>query len=169
MTDSEEQKQAKIDESTALPAQTVAWARTHRRRSARVLFSVRIVISGTNPETGVCFEAPGNTLVVNKHGALIQTIEGLSQGMQIIVTVPSVKQSAQARVVWANSTAEGRYGIELESPCNLWGVQFPPETENPVAAIRRMQQSTERLRWSLPFPITPRENSPDSTTTESSV
>lgn len=169
MTYLEEQEHTTIEESTTLPAQTMAWARTNERRSARVLFSVRIVVSGTNPKTGIPFQAPGNTLVVNQHGALIRTVEGLSEGMRIIVTVPSRNQSARARVVWTNSSVEGKYGIELETPCDLWGVQFPPETGNTVAAIRRMRPSTESLCWSLPLPTTPRGDSPDSTRTGSLI
>jgi hypothetical protein len=138
----------------------MAWARKNTRRSSRVLFSVRIVVSGTNPETGLFLEAPGNTLVVNQHGALIRTIEGLCQGMEIIVAVPSRHQSARARIVWTN-LVEGKYGIELETPCDLWGVQFPTETENAIAPIRPMRPSTESLCWSLPLPITPRGTSPE--------
>jgi hypothetical protein len=47
--------------------------------------------------------------------------------MEIVVTVPSGNESARARVVWVNSAEEGKYGIELESPSDLWGVHFPPE------------------------------------------
>ena len=161
----EEQERAAADESAPFLAETVAWARANERRSSRVLLSVRIVISGTNPKTGIFFEAPGSTLVVNKHGALIRTLEGLRQGMRIIVTVPSRNQSVRARVVWTNSTVEGKYGIELETPCDLWGVQFPLETGDPVAAIRRTRPSTECLCWSLPLPPALRGDSLDSTST----
>ena len=124
------QQPATIDENTSLPAQSMAWAHANQRRSSRLLLSVRIVVSGANRENGISFEASGNTLVVNKHGALIRTIEGLSQGMKILVTVPSRNQSVRARVVWSNPALEGKYGIEFESPCDLWGVCFPPEAED---------------------------------------
>jgi hypothetical protein len=107
-----ESKQATTEESTTFALQTMTGAYTNKRRSVRVLFPVRIVVSGTNPQTGVSFRALGTTLVVNKHGALIQTVEGLPEGMGISVTVPSRNQSARARIVWTDGTVEGKYGID---------------------------------------------------------
>ena len=96
------------------------------RRSSRIPLVIRIVVAGVDPATGVLFDAPGKTLIVNKHGALISTIPGLKAGMRICITVVSSGKSAGARVVWDTPQSEGRYGIELETPGNLWGIFAPP-------------------------------------------
>jgi hypothetical protein len=124
----EPEAQPAIDESGIFPSEPMAWARANERRSSRLLLSVRIVVSGTNPENGKDFEVAGKTLVVNKHGALIQTMGGLKRGMAILVTVPSRDQSAWAHIVWANPADEGKYGIEFETSQNVWGVHFPPDS-----------------------------------------
>jgi hypothetical protein len=96
------------------------------RRSSRIPLVIRIVVAGIHPETGVLFQAVGETLVVNKHGALIRTITGLQSGMRLCITVATSGKSAWARVVWDSPRSEGRYGIELEAPENPWGILFPP-------------------------------------------
>jgi hypothetical protein len=96
------------------------------RRSSRIPLAIRIVVAGIHPETGVHFETVGETLVVNKHGALISTIPGLQSGMRLNVTVVTNGKSVRARVIWDSARSEGRYGIELETPENLWKILFPP-------------------------------------------
>lgn len=96
------------------------------RRSSRIPLVIQIVVAGIHPETGVLFQAVGKTLVVNKHGALISTIPGLPSGMRLSVTVSTSGKSAWARVVWDCARSEGRYGIELETAENLWGIFFSP-------------------------------------------
>ena len=96
------------------------------RRSSRITLVIPIVVAGIHPQTGIYFQAIGKTLVVNKHGALISTIPGLRAGMRLCITVASNGKSAAARVVWDSPQSEGRYGIELETSENPWGVLFPP-------------------------------------------
>jgi len=95
------------------------------RRSSRISLVIRIVIAGILPETGALFQAVGETLVVNKHGALIRTVPGLKAGMRLCITVPSSGKSDGARIVWDSPQSEGRYGIELETPENLWDCFVP--------------------------------------------
>jgi len=96
------------------------------RRSSRVPLEIQILVAGIHPETGVRFQAVGNTLVVNKHGALISTIPGLKAGMRLCITVANNGRSVGAHVVWDERRCEGRYGIELDAPENLWKIIFPP-------------------------------------------
>ena len=96
------------------------------RRSSRIPLVIRIVVAGIHPETRLYFQAVGNTLVVNRHGALISTIPGLQSGMRLNVTVVTNGKSVRARVIWDSARSEGRYGIELETPENLWKILFPP-------------------------------------------
>ena len=111
---------------TPAPRTTIV-AADHPRRSSRIMLSVPILISGTQREDGSRFEAPGDTLVVNQHGALIRTDFGLAPGMNITVSVPCEGRSGRARVVWISPASKDKYGIELEAPYNLWGVEFPPQ------------------------------------------
>jgi hypothetical protein len=92
------------------------------RRSSRVPLVITILIAGIHPDAGVRFEAWGETLVVNQHGALISTISGLKAGMRLCVTVETSGKSVWARVVWDAAHNEGRYGIELDTPDNPWGI-----------------------------------------------
>jgi hypothetical protein len=92
------------------------------RRSSRVPLVIPISIAGIHPDTSVRFEALGKTLVVNRHGALISTISALMVGMRLCITVETSGKSVWARVVWDTAQNEGRYGIELDTPDNLWGI-----------------------------------------------
>lgn len=96
------------------------------RRSSRISLEIQILVAGIHNETGVRFEAVGKTLVVNKHGALISTIPGLKAGMRLCITVANVGKSAWAKVVWDSARPDGRYGIELETPENLWKMFVTP-------------------------------------------
>jgi hypothetical protein len=100
--------------------------RLSNRRSSRISLEIQILVSGIHDETGIRFEAAGKTLVVNKHGALISTIPGLKAGMRLCITVASGGKSAWAKVVWDSARPEGRYGIELETPENLWKMFVSP-------------------------------------------
>ena len=71
-------------------------------------------------------------MVVNKHGALIQTEAGLRLGMQVIVIVVRTREFATAQVVWSSPQFEGQYGIKLEEPRNIWGEYFPPADRQTV-------------------------------------
>jgi hypothetical protein len=97
-----------------------------RRQSSRIDASVQLVVSGIFPNDGSSFTANGMTIVVNKHGALIQTEVGLRLGMQVAVIVVRTREAGTARVVWSSPQFEGHYGIKLEEPRNIWGVYFPP-------------------------------------------
>jgi len=98
----------------------------NNRRSSRVTLSIPILVSGIHPTNDVRFEAEAETLVVNKHGALIRTLPGLQSGTPLRITVPPNGKSANSRVIWDAPRTEGRYGVELETPENLWQVLFPP-------------------------------------------
>ncbi len=101
-------------------------SQSESRRSSRIPLSIRILVSGMLPRSRARFRAAGKTLVVSKHGALITTIPGLPAGVPINITVTATGKSAKGRIVWDGAGDEGRYGIELAPPENIWGVFFPP-------------------------------------------
>jgi len=98
-----------------------------QRRSARVLVSIPLRISGTKPD-GTRFEGTAEATVVNMHGAKIRTREALTTGMSILVAMLTPYRLQKAQVV--KQEAEGEFGIELEEAQNFWGVYFPPADWN---------------------------------------
>jgi hypothetical protein len=97
-----------------------------RRRSSRIAVSIKLIVSGVFSDDGRSFAVDGLTLVVNRHGALIETEVGLCLGMQVAIIVVRTREVGTARVVWSSPQFEGHYGVELKEPRNIWGVYFPP-------------------------------------------
>jgi PilZ domain len=93
------------------------------RRSTRVPLKVVIAVEG-DAETRTC---DGETIVINLHGALISTTDGLSAGMRISIHVYVTDKRAAARVVYVDPNNPLHCGIELDEPQNIWGVPLPPD------------------------------------------
>ena len=84
---------------------------------------VRIETKGvTEPLT-----CEGETIVVNRHGALISTTIGLRVGMQIEIHVILTDQRVLAGVVYVDPDRPRVCGIGLEKPQNIWGLSLPPD------------------------------------------
>src|SRR5438105_12269340 len=89
---------------------------TNLRRSTRVAIRVRIEVDATG------FACEGETIVVNLHGALVNTSSVLELGTRVTIHVQLTGKSAPARVVYANQKHASHFGTELGNPQNLWGV-----------------------------------------------
>lgn len=89
------------------------------RRSTRVAADVLIEVQGER------FAYAGETVIVNLHGALVRVAAPLKLGDRITLYVHSTSKSAGARVVFADYEAS-LFGIELDSPENIWGMTDPP-------------------------------------------
>jgi hypothetical protein len=92
------------------------------RRSSLVPRAITVDID-TGGEPRSC---PGETVVVNLHGALINSSCDLSLGESITVHVYLTGKSAKARVVNIAAADNSQYGIELTEAKNIWGVSLPP-------------------------------------------
>ncbi len=93
------------------------------RRSTRVRLKVRIQAQGvTEPLT-----CEGETIVVNRHGALISATVPLRVGMRIEIHVILTDQRALAQVVYVDPDWPRHCGIGLEKPQNIWGVSVSPD------------------------------------------
>jgi hypothetical protein len=93
------------------------------RRSTRVRLKVRIdAQSLTEPLT-----CEGETIVVNRHGALISATVPLRVGMRIEIHVILTDQRALAQVVYVDPDWPRHCGIGLEKPQNIWGASLPPD------------------------------------------
>jgi hypothetical protein len=93
------------------------------RRSTRVRLKVRIEAKGLT-EALTC---EGETIVVNRHGALISTTVSLRVGMRIEIHVILTDKRAPAQVVYVDPDWPRHCGIGLEKPQNIWGEFLPPD------------------------------------------
>jgi hypothetical protein len=91
--------------------------------SMRVRLQLQIKVEGvSDPLT-----CGGETIVVNRHGALISTMVRLRVGMKIEVRVIQTDRRALAQVVYVDPDWPRQCGIGLENPQNFWGVPMPPD------------------------------------------
>jgi hypothetical protein len=93
------------------------------RRSTRVRLKVLIEAQGiAGPLT-----CQGETIVVNRHGALISTAVALRVGMRIEIHVIPTDKRAPADVVYVDPDQPRVCGIGLVKPENIWGLSLPPK------------------------------------------
>jgi len=97
------------------------------RRSTRIRMKVQIVALGVSEP----LSCEGETIVVNRHGALISTAIRLRVGMRIEIRVIETDKHALAQVVYVDPDWPRQCGIGLEEPENIWGVPVPPDDWNP--------------------------------------
>jgi hypothetical protein len=93
------------------------------RRSTRVPLKVEIAARGVN-EPVIC---DGETLVVNRHGALIVCAVPLRMGLRIEIHVILTDKRAAAEVVYVDPDRPLVCGIVLNRPENIWGLSLPPD------------------------------------------
>ena len=93
------------------------------RRSTRVALKVVIATQGiSEPLT-----SDGETIVVNRHGALIFCKAPLRVGLEIEIRVVITDKSATAKVVYVDPKRPQVCGLALAKPENIWGISFPPD------------------------------------------
>ena len=86
----------------------------------------------------------GWTMIVNVHGARVECKRPFALHEDVLLQVPSNGKAQKGRVVWsaseANKNGYYEFGLELDSPENLWGVGFPPSdwSTNRAAAIAEL-------------------------------
>ena len=93
------------------------------RRSTRVPLKV-VIVAQSLSEPLTC---DGETIVVNRHGALISSSVQLHVGMMIEIHVIMTDKRAAAKVVYVDPERPLVCGIGLAEPENIWGVSFPPD------------------------------------------
>lgn len=93
------------------------------RRSTRVPLKVVISAQGLS-ESLTC---DGETIIVNRHGALISSTVPLRIGLRIEIHVIMTDKRAKAEVVYLDAERPFVCGVALEKPENIWGLFFPPD------------------------------------------
>ena len=91
------------------------------RRSTRIPLDVLVEVEGK----GAAVYA-GQTVNVNLHGALLRIAAPLGLGDRVAIHVHSTGKSASGTVVFAHPDTS-QFGIELQTPENIWGVPPPPD------------------------------------------
>ena len=95
----------------------------NRRRSTRVRLKVAIEAQGV----AELLKCEGETVTVNLHGALINTVVALRVGIRIEIRVILTDKRATAEVVYVDPEQPRHCGIALAKPENIWGLSLPPD------------------------------------------
>jgi hypothetical protein len=93
------------------------------RRSTRVALKVVIAARGISEQ----LTSDGETIIVNRHGALVFCTAPLRAGLEIEIYVIITDKRAAAKVVHVDPERPQVCGIALEKPENIWGLSFPPD------------------------------------------
>ena len=93
------------------------------RRSTRVPLRIVISVQGLSEPVS----CDGETITVNRHGALIVSSIPLHVEVKIKILVVRTGQRANAKVIYVDPDRPRVCGIALEKPENIWGVIVPPD------------------------------------------
>jgi hypothetical protein len=108
----------------------------NRRRSTRIDWQVRIVLTGRDAK-GETFREDTHTVKVNLHGAKLKTSREILVGMQVAIENPQTGACEKGVCVRIEEDVPGedaRYiAVQLVRPGNIWGVNEPPEDWEVVA------------------------------------
>ena len=100
------------------------------RRTTRVVISLSLRIGVIGPAGAIELVA-GRSVAVNKYGCKIESRKPLPPNQAVDITVFATGKKGRGKVVWVDSHAnkDGNYefAVQFDEPCNLWGVEFPPE------------------------------------------
>lgn len=101
-----------------------------RRRSQRVILSLRVIVRTDDGPKATSFEEETHTLIVNAHGALIALKAKVTKGQKLRLTNRATKAEQACRVASLGPMSEGKaqVGVEFLKPCpDFWQISFPPE------------------------------------------
>jgi hypothetical protein len=105
-----------------------------KRRSARLLHSVPIIVTGTDA-LGQPFKETTSTVMVSCTGCKYRSTHYVPKGSTLTVEIsgrdaPRSRRLMQARVVWVQRPSNYRdqfhIAVEFEVPGNVWGIAAPP-------------------------------------------
>lgn len=106
-----------------------------KRRSARLLHSVPIVVTGTDA-LGQSFRETTATVMVSCTGCKYKSTHYVPKNSELTVeinraTYPKSRRILRARVVWVQRPSNYRdhfhIAVEFDVPGNVWGITSPPE------------------------------------------
>jgi PilZ domain-containing protein len=105
-----------------------------KRRSERLMLTVPLIVTGMDA-LGRNFKEDARSLILNRHGALIEISRPLLIGQRIRIVNTLCHREAEFSVVGPvapRTEKGGQWGVEcLNGEDNIWGIQFPPPSGNP--------------------------------------
>jgi hypothetical protein len=112
-----------------------------KRRSDRLMLTIPLIVQGTDAN-GSSFKEDARTITLNRHGARIQVSRPLRSGQTIKLTNLVGRREAEFRVVGPITPITpqgGEWGVECLDPKeNIWGIQFPPASEEESAESKAL-------------------------------
>ena len=93
------------------------------RRSTRVALKIVILVQALSDPL-IC---DGETIVINRHGALISSSVPLRIEMKIRIQIVLTGMRADAKVIHVDPERPPVCGIALEKPENIWDLSLPPD------------------------------------------
>jgi len=111
---------------------------TSRRRSQRLFLQVRVIVEG-KVGNKTPFSEETHTIVVNAHGALVETSASLDQGQVISMQNVRTAEKIECSVKLVTSVGPKKFNaaVEFTKPNpGFWRISFPPEdwsVRNPEA------------------------------------
>ena len=111
---------------------------TGTRRSDRIYLRLPIQVTGTDCNN-FAFADDTQTLVLNRHGALILLKRALVPEQELTLRFPATQTEAGVRVVGQIGEMDEAvcYGVEFLDPeINLWEIEFPPLVKSEGAVAR---------------------------------
>ncbi len=132
----------------ARAASTPAAEGAGRRRSDRVMLSISIEVTATDP-TGLRFTESACTEMVSRHGASIVLSKPVSLEKPVLIGRPSINEEVGATVLGQLGIrgASPVYGIAFSSDVpNFWGISFPPPAADTEGLPRVLLMCNECVR-----------------------
>ena len=100
-----------------------------RRRSQRLFIQIPVVIKGQLAGKSPFCETT-HTVVVNAHGALVESPTAPQQGQTLVMRNARTNEEAECRVKMVTPTETGKFNLALEFNApnpGFWRVSFPPD------------------------------------------
>ncbi len=119
-----------------------------RRRSQRVILSLRVIVRTEDGPKDTSFEEETHTLVVNAHGALIVLAGKVAKGQKLRLTNRATKAEQVCRVanLGPKSGGKAQIGVEFLKPSpDFWQHFFPAGRLGRARTFVR--QFRQRLRF----------------------
>ncbi len=110
---------------------------TERRRTTRIPLTVRVILCGLDAD-GFAFVEETETVTVSKHGSSVRTSHTLAISQDVSVRTKVSNRVGQFQVVWVGqggTSNEGLVGLEWIEAQELWGLDFPPMTEESESCL----------------------------------
>jgi hypothetical protein len=108
---------------------------TNQRRSQRLFLQVPVVLEGQLPNKKP-FSEKAVTVVVNAHGALLESGISLNQGQTVTLRNVRTNEQIVSTIKLVTPAESGKFTMALEfntpNPA-FWHISFPPEDWTPRA------------------------------------